>query len=111
MVTSGATAARAPTWEGGGPVGGWATQRARDDAWRLYQSALGVFGISVDPTSGGQTPGSGYTPNLTDPGHPDDLLPVPPGPVTTLPGTTVTGKMDYTPLLLAGAAILLLRRR
>lgn len=95
-----------PQWEGGGPVGGWATQTARDDAWRLYQSALAIYGVGIDPNTGGQTPGGAYTPNPTDPGSPDDV-----GHPQGLPGVTVTGKQDYLPLvLLAGAAILLSRR-
>lgn len=95
-----------PAWEGGGPVGGWATQTARDDAWRLYQSALAIYGIGIDPNNGGQTPGGAYTPNPTDPGSPEDLHP------QGLPGVTVTGKMDYLPLVLvAGAALLLAKRR
>jgi len=99
-----------PSWEGGGPVGGWATQTARDDAWRLYQNALGMFGIGIDPSTGVQTPGSGYVPNASDPGHATDAG-LPGVNVQSLPGVTVTGRMDYMPLVIAGAAILLLSRR
>lgn len=88
-----------------GPVGGWATQSAKDDAWKLYNLALAQFGITPDemPGGGGAVPGGDI--GTTDPWGG--------GPVTTLPPVVSVGRQDYTPLLILaalGAVALVVRR-
>lgn len=90
-------------YQGEGPVGGWATQSAKDDAYKLYQAALSAWGIGVDemPDGGGSTPADG---GVTDPFG---------GPVQGLPPVTTTAQQSYVPLLIGLGLVgaLLARKR
>lgn len=97
-----------------GPIGGWATDVAKADALRLYNSALAAYGVSEEEATGGDsatsgTTGSGY-PKFGDmypTGVPTGGYTTPGGGAQSLPPVTVTGSKDYMPLVLAGAALML----
>jgi hypothetical protein len=71
-----------------GEVGGWATQSAKDDAWKLYQSALASWGIGEE-----EMPGGGGVNNGTSGGG------------QWVPGVKILGEQSYAPLLLLGAGL------
>lgn len=76
----------------GTPIGGWATDVAKNDAFRLYNQALAIWGISPEEAggSGGQA-------------NPSSM---PYYGTTTLPKVTTTAAMSFLPLVALGAAML-----
>lgn len=77
-----------------GPIGGWATPEAKDDANKLYNAALAATGVRPEEvgdsgTSTGQPSGTKVN------GQPQGL-----------PRVTTMAAMSYTPLLLLGAIAL-----
>lgn len=102
-----------PGWSGG-IGGGWATQAAKDDAWRLYNSALAAWGLTPEDTGGlpGDVPPPSGTPVPTP--TPTPTYPpysYPPGPPQGLPPVVTTASMSYMPLVLAGAVALFFTTR
>jgi hypothetical protein len=79
----------------GTPIGGWATDVAKNDAFRLYNQALAIWGITPEEAGG-----SGGQPNPSYFGG------------TTLPKVTTTAAMSFLPLVaLAGAMLFFGSRR
>jgi len=74
----------------GTPIGGWATDVAKNDAFRLYNQALAIWGIAPEEAggSGGQPNPSTYFGG------------------TTLPRVTTTASMSFLPLLAIGGLLL-----
>lgn len=81
----------------GTPIGGWATDVAKNDAFRLYNQALAIWGITPEEAggSGGQA-------------NPSSM----PFTGTTLPRVTTTGAISFLPLVaLAGVMLFFGTRR
>jgi hypothetical protein len=76
-----------------GPVGGWATQSAKDDAFKLYQAALAAWGVGVDEMPDGAGGGGGGGGVNTDPFAGG-------GGGTGLPPVITTAQQSYMPILI-----------
>lgn len=89
----------------GGPVGGWATQAAKDHAGQMYTAATRVS-VGLDPGLSPDT-GSGLPPFAGD----DDPPPYTGGPPQGLPPVVTTASMSMTPLLIVAAVVIAMTQR
>lgn len=68
----------------GTPIGGWATQLAKDDAFRLYNEALNMWGIGIEEAPDGA--GGTTSPSTSGSGLVSGIQKLPKVSVTTSPG-------------------------